>query len=120
MFQHIIPLYESGVLLLNDEESKLEDENRLQTLKCLFVMFNNYIIKLRDHHETYQWNEYPDLLMVQFNDGIQLPLHLNIIHAFIILLTHSTNQMPESVPIFDYWFPVGGNIRIAYTKLCDQ
>lgn len=115
MFQHIIPQCEDGSPVLNDEQSKLDEENRLQTLKCLFVMFNNYIIKLRDHHETYQWNEYPDLLMVQFNDGIQLPLHLNIIHAFIILLTHSSNQMPESVPILDYWFPLGGNVPIAYT-----
>uniref|UniRef100_A0A1I8PSA0 Uncharacterized protein n=1 Tax=Stomoxys calcitrans TaxID=35570 RepID=A0A1I8PSA0_STOCA len=114
MFQHIIPLYEGGEVMVYDEQSKLEEENRLQTLKCLFVMFNNYIIKLRDHHETYQWNEYPDLLMVQFNDGVQLPLHLNIIHAFIILLTHSSNQMPESVPILDYWFPVGGNVPIAF------
>ncbi|KAM7343453.1 integrator complex subunit 1 [Cochliomyia hominivorax] len=115
MFQHIIPLPEGTVASLgSDEMNKLDEENRLQTLKCLFVMFNNYIIKLGDHHETYQWTEYPDLLMVQFNDGIQLPLHLNIIHAFIILLTHSSNQMPESIPILDYWFPLGGNVPIAY------
>lgn len=116
MFQHIIPLPEGTVMpiMINDDVVKLDEENRLQTLKCLFVMFNNYIIKLRDHHETYQWTEYPDLLMVQFNDGIQLPLHLNIIHAFIILLTHSSNQMPESIPILDYWFPLGGNVPIAY------
>ncbi|XP_005181261.2 integrator complex subunit 1 [Musca domestica] len=115
MFQHIIPLTDgSNETLLFDEQTRMDEENRLQTLKCLFVMFNNYIIKLRDHHETYQWNEYPDLLMVQFNDGVQLPLHLNIIHAFIILLTHSSNQMPESVPILDYWFPVDGNVPIAY------
>lgn len=116
MFQHIIPLPEGTAVPANanDELAKLDEENRLQTLKCLFVMFNNYIIKLGDHHETYQWTEYPDLLMVQFNDGIQLPLHLNIIHAFIILLTHSSNQMPESIPILDYWFPLGGSVPIAY------
>ncbi|XP_073832821.1 integrator complex subunit 1 [Musca autumnalis] len=115
MFQHIIPLTDgSNEGMVYDEQTRMDEENRLQTLKCLFVMFNNYIIKLRDHHETYQWNEYPDLLMVQFNDGVQLPLHLNIIHAFIILLTHSSNQMPESVPILDYWFPVDGNVPIAY------
>lgn len=114
MFQHIIPQYDGIEFEVYDEQTKLDEENRLQTLKCLFVMFNNYIIKLRDHHETYQWNEYPDLLMVQFNDGVQLPLHLNIIHAFIILLTHSSNQMPESVPILDYWFPIEGHVPIAY------
>ena len=115
MFQHIIPLPEgSPPTIANEELAKIDEENRLQTLKCLFVMFNNYIIKLGDHHETYQWTDYPDLLMVQFNDGVQLPLHLNIIHAFIILLTHSSNQMPESIPILDYWFPLGGNVPIAY------
>uniref|UniRef100_A0A1A9UJ01 Uncharacterized protein n=1 Tax=Glossina austeni TaxID=7395 RepID=A0A1A9UJ01_GLOAU len=118
MFQHIIPLPEGTPIPVNDQ-SQLEQENRLQTLKCLFVMFNNYIIKLREtttssNYETYQWTEYPDLFMVQFNDGIQLPLHLNIIHAFIILLTHSSNNMPESIPILDYWFPLGGSVPIAY------
>ncbi|XP_054737283.1 integrator complex subunit 1 isoform X1 [Anastrepha obliqua] len=104
MFQHIIPL--TGDLLLGYSNDNLA-ECRFQTLKCLFVMFNNYIIRLREHREPYEWTEYPDLLMVQFEDGAQLPLHLNIIHAFIILLTQSSSQMPESLPILDYWFPPG-------------
>lgn len=98
----------------NVKLSTAEQENRLQTLKCLFVMFNNYIIKLRDHNDMYEWTEYPDLLMVQFNDGVQLPLHLNIIHAFIILLTQSNKKMPESIPILDYWFPLEQNVPIAF------
>ncbi|XP_067629113.1 integrator complex subunit 1 isoform X2 [Eurosta solidaginis] len=104
MFQHIIPA--SGDLLLGCSYDNLAD-CRFQTLKCLFVMFNNYIIRLREHREPYEWTEYPDLLMVQFEDGSELPLHLNIIHAFIILLTQSSSQMPESFPILDYWFPPG-------------
>lgn len=40
------------------------DESRLQTLNCLFVMYNNYLIKLRDHKSPYTWPEYPDLVMV--------------------------------------------------------
>lgn len=40
------------------------DESRLQTLNCLFVMYNNYLIKLRDHKTPYTWPEYPDLIMV--------------------------------------------------------
>lgn len=42
------------------------DEGRLQTLNCLFVMCNNYLIKLREHKPPYTWPEYPDLVMVQF------------------------------------------------------
>lgn len=44
------------------------DECRLQTLNCLFVMYNNYLIKLRDHKTPYTWAEYPDLIMVSCND----------------------------------------------------
>ncbi|XP_060659679.1 integrator complex subunit 1 [Drosophila nasuta] len=106
MFQHII---------ISQEDYDLQpDENRIQTLKCLFVVFNNYIIKLREFHEPYEWTEYPDLLMVQFDDGVQLPLHINIIHAFIILLTYSNSNMPESIPILDYWFPPGRPAPVAF------
>ncbi|XP_017839177.1 integrator complex subunit 1 [Drosophila busckii] len=112
MFQHII---------ISQEENELQpDENRVQTLKCLFVMFNNYIIKLREFHEPYEWTEYPDLLMVQFDDGVQLPLHINIIHAFIILLTYSNTNMSESVPILDYWFPPGRPAPVAFLPTMPQ
>lgn len=40
------------------------DMERLQTLNCLFVMFNNYLIKLREHKTPLTWPEYPDLLTV--------------------------------------------------------
>ncbi|EDW74464.1 uncharacterized protein Dwil_GK21929 [Drosophila willistoni] len=112
MFQHII---------ISQEEYEISpDENRIQTLKCLFVMFNNYIIKLREYHEPYEWTEYPDLLMVQFEDGVQLPLHINIIHAFIILLTYSNSNMPESIPILDYWFPQGRPPPVAFLPSMPQ
>ncbi|XP_064536251.1 integrator complex subunit 1 isoform X2 [Drosophila montana] len=112
MFQHII---------ISQEDYDLQpDENRIQTLKCLFVMFNNYIIKLREFHEPYEWTEYPDLLMVQFEDGVQLPLHINIIHAFIILLTYSNSSMVESVPILDYWFPPGRPAPVAFLPTMPQ
>ncbi|EDW71383.1 integrator complex subunit 1 [Drosophila virilis] len=112
MFQHII---------ISQEDYDLQpDENRIQTLKCLFVMFNNYIIKLREFHEPYEWTEYPDLLMVQFEDGVQLPLHINIIHAFIILLTYSNSSMAESVPILDYWFPPGRPAPVAFLPTMPQ
>ncbi|KAH8402313.1 hypothetical protein KR009_011352 [Drosophila setifemur] len=112
MFQHII--------ISQEDYDSAPDENRIQTLKCLFVMFNNYIIKLREFHEPYEWTEYPDLLMVQFDDGVQLPLHINIIHAFIILLTYSNSNMPESIPILDYWFPPGRPAPAAFLPSMPQ
>lgn len=43
------------------------DENRLQTLNCLYVMFNNYLLKLIDFKETEALVKYPDLVMVCSN-----------------------------------------------------
>lgn len=40
------------------------DDNRLQTLNCLYVMFNNYLVKLKDFKETIELSKYPDLVMV--------------------------------------------------------
>ncbi|XP_055374259.1 integrator complex subunit 1 [Condylostylus longicornis] len=114
IFQHIIPIQTPSTMMVG-EPNENEQQNRLQTLNCLFVMFNNYIIKLRDTKPPYEWAEYPDLLMVHFDDGVQLPIHLNIIHAFVILLTHSTTTIPNSIPILDYWFPPGRPIPQAFT-----
>lgn len=48
------------------------DEERLQTLNCLFVMFNNYLIKLRDHKAPLTWPEYADLLTVSKTKALLL------------------------------------------------
>lgn len=98
-------------------------------------MFNNYLIKLRELKSAFTWPEYPDLVMVStppfrssieapqtlfillqvhFTDGNQYPIHLIIIHAFVILLTYAT-MIPNSAPILDYWFPVGSSHPQAFT-----
>lgn len=51
---------------------------------------------------------------VHFSDGTQLPIHLNIIQAFVILLTYST-MIQNSQPILDYWFPPGQPPPQAFT-----
>lgn len=51
LFSYIVPTQQS-------------EENRLHTLNCLFVMFNNYLIKLRELKSAFTWPEYPDLVMV--------------------------------------------------------
>lgn len=81
------------------------NENKTQTLNCLFVMVNNFLIKLREQTGPHACPPYPDLLMVNFPDGTQSPIHLIIIQAFVILLTYSPS-IPGALPIVDYWFPV--------------
>ncbi|XP_058452924.1 integrator complex subunit 1 [Malaya genurostris] len=94
IFSHIIPTVTD------------QSEGRVQTLNCLFVMFNNFLIKLREYKITQTFAEYQDLLLVQFSDESQCHIHLNIIQAFVILLTHST-FIPVASQILDYWFPEG-------------
>lgn len=111
MFKHIIPSTPDS-MLYEQPDSNLE-KSRLKTLQCLLVMFNNYIIKLREHKDAYEYNDYSDLLLVQFRDGEQIPLHLNVIHAFIILLTHSS-PLQESESVLDFWFPSKTSIPQAF------
>lgn len=54
------------------------------------------------------------IVQVHFSDGNEYPIHLINIHAFIILLTYAT-MIPNSVPILDYWFPVGAAHPHAFT-----
>lgn len=54
------------------------------------------------------------MLQVNFTDGTQIPIHLNIIQAFVILLTYSS-MLPNSQPILDYWFPPGAAPPQAFT-----
>lgn len=49
------------------------DEERQHTLNCLFVMFNNYLIKLREHKAPLALSEYPDLLTVSDRRGAHFP-----------------------------------------------
>lgn len=40
------------------------DHNPLNTLNCLFVMYNNYLIELKDLQAPFEWTEYPHILNV--------------------------------------------------------
>lgn len=89
-------------------------EIKVQTLNSLFIMFNYYLAKLREHGEIHGWPEYPDLLMVHFADGTQIPVHLNTIHAFVILMSHSPT-VPYFDHIMDHWFPVNASLPQAFS-----
>lgn len=57
VFASIIPVWTA--------ENEVSDGDRLQTLNCLFVMYNNYLIKLRELKTSFECTEYPDILMVR-------------------------------------------------------
>uniref|UniRef100_A0A336KFD9 CSON009829 protein n=1 Tax=Culicoides sonorensis TaxID=179676 RepID=A0A336KFD9_CULSO len=88
-------------------------ENKFNTLNCLFVMFNNFFVKLRES-KNQTFAEYPELLLVHFSDGTQCSTHLSIIQAFVVLLTYS-KDIPGVETILDYWFPINMPPPQAFT-----
>lgn len=68
MLDHVMDLsqliVERNTLFSCIVPTEKQDENRLQTLNCLYVMFNNYLIKLKDFKETEDLNKYAELVMV--------------------------------------------------------
>ncbi|XP_055692691.1 integrator complex subunit 1 isoform X2 [Lutzomyia longipalpis] len=89
-------------------------ETRIQTLNCLFVMFSNYFKHLKEQKQTISWPEYQDVIMVRFYDGTELPIHLNILHALVILLTFSGIQPINMDEIIEYWFPPNSYIPTGW------
>lgn len=81
-------------------------QEKFQTLNYLFIMFNNFIIKMKDNNSELTLPEYPDLLVVHFADGTQCHMHLNFIHALIILLSES-KELNGAMDLLDYLFPAG-------------
>ncbi|XP_059607685.1 integrator complex subunit 1 [Phlebotomus argentipes] len=91
-----------------------QGQERAQTLNCLFVMFSTYFKHLKEQKQTISWPEYQDVIMVRFYDGAELPIHLNILHALVILLTFSGAQPINMDEIIDYWFPVNNFIPTGW------
>lgn len=70
MLEHVMDLSQliverstlfSCIVPASDEEP---DENRSRTLNFLFLMFNNYLVKLKEHKDTLTITNFPDLVMV--------------------------------------------------------
>lgn len=90
VFAYIIP---------SEVGSTDNDEARLQTLSCLFVMYNNYLIKLREHKTPYSWPEYPDLLTVSCKALFNL-LCLTVTFTFVCrLLLYAAGTLQRRHPI---------------------
>lgn len=70
MLEHVIDLSQliverSTLFSCIVPASEAVDDNRLRTLECLFLMFNNYLVKLKEHNDTLTIANYPDLVMVR-------------------------------------------------------
>lgn len=92
----------ASILPRNEDDPKHQE--KFQTLNYLFIMFNNFIIKMKDNNSELTLPEYPDLLVVHFADGTQCHMHLNFIHALIILLSES-KELNGAMELLDYFFP---------------
>lgn len=86
MLDHVMDLsqliVERNTLFSSIVPTVTHDDNRLQTLNCLYVMFNNYLVKLKEIKETMSLSKYPDLVMVILEN---LMLHI----AFLLELQRS-------------------------------
>lgn len=92
--------------ILPKHEDDPKHQEKFQTLNYLFIMFNNFIIKMKENNSELTLPEYPDLLVVHFADSTQCHMHLNFIHALIILLSES-KELNGAMELLDYFFPAG-------------
>jgi integrator complex subunit 1 len=92
----------SAISPTNIDDPKYQEKFR--SLNFLFIMFNNFIIKMKENNSEITLPEYPDLLVVNFADGSQCHMHLNFIHALVILLCQSEN-INGAMDLLDYFFP---------------
>lgn len=86
VFASIIPVW-------TDDADEVTEGCRLQTLNCLFVMYNNYLIKLRELKPPFEWTEYPDILMVSVSVHVLWFIFVNIISCY-----RSTSQTAHRYP----------------------
>lgn len=88
MLDHVMDLsqliVERNTLFSCIVPTEKQDDNRLQTLNCLYVMFNNYLIKLKDFKETEDLNKYADLVMVSNSNISRLRLK-KLIKSFLLI-----------------------------------
>lgn len=94
----------ASILPKHDDDPKHQE--KFQTLNYLFIMFNNFIIKMKENNSELTLPDIPDLLVVHFADGTQCHMHLNFIHALIILLSES-KELNGAMELLDYFFPAG-------------
>lgn len=79
----------TAVLPIAEHESKAA----LNTLHSLMTMFCTYMVKLKEaRHESLQWTEIQDQLLISWGVDDECAMHSLVIHAMIILLTYGPSN----------------------------
>ncbi|XP_063606575.1 integrator complex subunit 1-like isoform X2 [Penaeus indicus] len=77
------------------------------TLKALLIIFINYMRGVRlPPRESFTWSESQDQVRVQWASGEQAVMHILVVHAMVILLTHGPDNSPDLFhELLTTWFP---------------
>ncbi|KAK3862242.1 hypothetical protein Pcinc_031873 [Petrolisthes cinctipes] len=77
------------------------------TLKALLIIFINYMRRVRlPPRESFTWSESQDQVRVQWASGDQAVMHILVVHAMVILLTHGPDNSPDLFhELLTTWFP---------------
>ncbi|KAG7167447.1 Integrator complex subunit 1-like [Homarus americanus] len=81
--------------------------NAHSTLKALLIIFINYMRGVRlPPRESFTWSESQDQVRVQWASGEQAVMHILVVHAMVILLTHGPDNSPDLFhELLTTWFP---------------
>ncbi|MPC37822.1 Integrator complex subunit 1 [Portunus trituberculatus] len=77
------------------------------TLKALLIIFINYMRGVRlPPRESFSWSESQDQVRVQWATGEQAVMHILVVHAMVILLTHGPDNSHDLFhELLTTWFP---------------
>lgn len=86
------------------------------TLKALLIIFINYMRGVRlPARESFSWSESQDQVRVQWASGEQAVMHILVVHAMVILLTHGPNDSRDLFhELLTTWFPENEEMPQAF------
>ncbi|KAK7079233.1 Integrator complex subunit 1 [Halocaridina rubra] len=96
----------SAILPMPDRPTQPFSQSH-STLKALLIIFINYMRKVRlPPRESFTWSESQDQVRIQWVSGEQAVMHILVVHAMVILLTHGPDNSPDLFhELLTTWFP---------------
>lgn len=96
----------SAILPMPDRPNQPFNQSH-STLKALLIIFINYMRKVRlPPRESFTWSESQDQVRIQWASGEQAVMHILVVHAMVILLTHGPDNSPDLFhELLTTWFP---------------